>query len=114
MSVTVGAGRVVDLEERRMVYNLTFDAAARRLREPERLRAIAMRRLAVEALRSACHCYDRRTTGDEPVDELVDFAQATYPQWPDSGSGERYRCAVGWEPRCPGRSHHSRCAPPPK
>ena len=81
MSVTVGAGRLVDLAERRLVYNLTFDAAGCRLGEPERMRSIAMRRLAVEALRSACHCYDRGRTDAEPVDELVEFAQATYPRW---------------------------------
>ncbi|GAA1276752.1 glycosyltransferase [Saccharothrix xinjiangensis] len=65
-----------DLEQRQAVFDLFF-------REhpdlPPRLRALANRSIARDALWRAVRAYDRDQLDDIPVDELEDFARRVYP-----------------------------------
>jgi hypothetical protein len=97
MSVTDGAGELLDLQERRTVFEVLFDGPGGRLDGADALRLTARRALAVEALERACHAYDRGRTGSEDVDGLVEFAVETFasardlPQW----RGYRRRRSAG-------------------
>jgi glycosyltransferase involved in cell wall biosynthesis len=80
MSVALVEKRLIDLGERRLVFDLALAAGADRLRDADRLRETAHRALAVEALESACHAYDRGKVAGEDVDDYVAFAVETYPR----------------------------------
>jgi hypothetical protein len=80
MSATSGAGRLLDLEERRKVFDILFDGPGGRLPAATELHRMARRALAAEALISACHAYDRGRTQTEDVEAYVDFALATFPE----------------------------------
>ena len=81
MSATVGSGAIVDLVERRTVFQLLFDRMGPRLADGERMRATAMSVLASEALERSSRAYDRGRTATQPVDEFVDFAAETFPDY---------------------------------
>jgi len=76
---TVASGVLLDLEERRSAFDLLFDGPGAALANAERLRSMAHRALAREALTRACHAYDRGKTSSVPVDQLVAFALSTLP-----------------------------------
>ncbi|MDG4764271.1 glycosyltransferase family 2 protein [Solwaraspora sp. WMMD406] len=80
VSVTDAAGRRTDLIERRTAFEVLFEGPGGKLPDAARLHDDARRALAVEALESACHAYDRRLTDREPVEWYVEFALETYPQ----------------------------------
>ncbi|MGM1065337.1 glycosyltransferase family 2 protein [Saccharothrix sp. Mg75] len=83
-----------DLEQRRAVFDLFF-------REhpdlPPRLRSLADRSIAKDALWRAVRAYDRDRLADIPVDELVEFARRVYPDTPRLGEYRalRRRRALG-------------------
>ena len=79
MSVTVGAGAITDLKERREVFRLIVDKMGNHFSSPSSLDELARRALAKEALRAATHAFDRGKVGDVPIGELVSFAAATWP-----------------------------------
>jgi hypothetical protein len=79
MSVTTGSGELVDLAERRTVFEVLFDGPGGSLPNASALHAAARRALAAEALERASHAYDRGRTGTEDVDGYVRFALATFP-----------------------------------
>jgi len=79
MSVTEGAGRLVDLRERAAVFDVLFAGPGGRLNDAFELHRAARRALAAEALTSAYHAYDRRRTGTEEIGCYVEFALATFP-----------------------------------
>ncbi len=84
---TVHAGILADLEGRRDAFNWALDTFGSELPDPERLRAMAQRGLAVTALDRVCRAYDRGRAEREPVDELTAFALSVYgdaqqlPEW---------------------------------
>nr|MDT0658398.1 glycosyltransferase family A protein [Micromonospora sp. DSM 115978] len=80
VSVNAGSGRRTDLLERRIAFDVLFEGPGGKLARAEELHRTARRALAVEALESACHAYDRGRTAVEPVDWYVEFALETYPQ----------------------------------
>jgi hypothetical protein len=87
MSATTGSGRILDLEERRTVFEVLFSGFGGALADAAQLHERARRALAAEALVHAYRAYDRGRTATEPVEQLIDFALATYartkelPQW---------------------------------
>jgi hypothetical protein len=87
MSVTDGAGMLLDLRERRTVFEVLFDGPGGHLPGAVGMRATARRTLAAEALSFACRIYDRRRAEVTDVDGYVDFALETFgatkelPQW---------------------------------
>ncbi|MFD7653412.1 glycosyltransferase family 2 protein [Actinosynnema sp. NPDC059797] len=76
MMRTVFSSLFADLEQRQAVFDLFF-------REhpdlPPRLRSLANRSIARDALWRAVRAYDRDQLDDIPVDELEDFARRVYP-----------------------------------
>jgi glycosyltransferase involved in cell wall biosynthesis len=70
---------MVDLIERKAVFDQFFSDAGRDLSRMAELRDTAAARLADEALLEACRAYDRGRTGSVDVDAFVDFAFAAYP-----------------------------------
>ena len=79
MSVTAGSGILVDLIERRTVFEVLFDGPGGALPDAQRLARSAKRRLAREALRHVCHSYDRNRFSEELSRNLIDFALTTDP-----------------------------------
>jgi Glycosyl transferase family 2 len=102
MSVTDGAGLILDLRERRTVFDVLFAGPGGQLSRQADLHAMARRTLAGEALELACHKYDRGHTDTEEVAGLVDFAEETYarlrelPQW--RALERRRRVGPRWAP----------------
>ncbi|KUL40021.1 glycosyltransferase family 2 protein [Actinoplanes awajinensis] len=80
LSVNAGSGRLLDLRERRVAFDVLFEGPGGRLPRGAELHETARRSLAVEALDAACHAFDRGLTGDEPIDEYIAFALETYPR----------------------------------
>ncbi len=77
------AGSVVELEERKAAFTRFFAVAAARLENPAGLHRIVARTLARQALWKASRAYDRaKVEGSDavPVEDLITFAQATYPE----------------------------------
>jgi len=87
MSVTTGSGKLLDLLERRTVFDEVFAGAGGALPRAAELHRTARRALAVDALELACHAFDRGKARTQDVSEFVDFARETYdpvealPQW---------------------------------
>ncbi|WFE30194.1 glycosyltransferase family 2 protein [Solwaraspora sp. WMMD791] len=87
MSVTTGSGQLLDLQERRTVFDTLFDGPGGQLAQATELHRTAQRALAGEALQIASHAYDRGRTADVDVPSFVDFARETcadyqrLPQW---------------------------------
>jgi glycosyltransferase involved in cell wall biosynthesis len=79
MSMTTGSGWLLDLRERRTVFEVLFDGPGGRLTGADKLHDTARRALAAQALRLMTHSYDRGLTAGLDIDEYIDFALATYP-----------------------------------
>jgi len=78
---TVHSGRMLDVRERARAFDaLLADGGA--VAGSAQLHADVRRALAASALERACRAYDRGRTDAEPVDELVDFALASWPRTP--------------------------------
>ncbi len=71
-------GPLVDLRERKAAYDSFFARCGATLERPERLRRMAGRALARQALWRASRAVDRGVEGDL-VEELVAFAHDSYP-----------------------------------
>lgn len=80
MSVTDGAGELVDLIERRTVFEVLFSGLGSEIPQAAELHRTARCALADEALANACHAYDRGQIDAVDVQSYVDFAMATYPE----------------------------------
>jgi Glycosyl transferase family 2 len=97
MSATTGSGKLTDLRERALVFEVLFAGTGGRMNEASGLHWTACRALAAEALTHACSLYDRGRTKSDRVDDYVDFAidafpeARTLPQW----RALRWRIAVG-------------------
>jgi hypothetical protein len=83
MSVTSGSGVLLDLRERREVFDTVFDGPGAKLPGADELRALARRTLAAEALQNASHAYDRGRTADVDIDAFIGFAISTSPEAKD-------------------------------
>jgi glycosyltransferase involved in cell wall biosynthesis len=70
---------LADLRERRAAFEAVFNAHGHKIEDMERLREIALRALAKEALWRACWSFDRRRVDQAFVDDLETFAKETYP-----------------------------------
>ena len=79
MSATEGAGRLVDLAERRAVFEVLFSGLGSQITQATELHRAAHAALADEALREACRAYDRGRTETVNVQSYIDFALATHP-----------------------------------
>ncbi|NUR28386.1 MAG: glycosyltransferase family 2 protein [Catenulispora sp.] len=79
MSVNDGGGLLLDLRERRTVFDVVFGGPGGRLPGSGSLHDLSRRTLAAEALTSATHAYDRGLTEQHGVDELIAFALETSP-----------------------------------
>jgi glycosyltransferase involved in cell wall biosynthesis len=79
---------LVDLEQRRAAYEAFLSWQGEHLPDAARLGDIVHRKLAGEALWIAARAYDRRRTGQTPVEELVGFA---FDCWPEAGKLPVYR-----------------------
>jgi hypothetical protein len=73
------SGALDDLEQRRRVFEMFFEGDGALLDDAPRLHALAQRALAREALWRVCRAYDRDQLDTAPVDELIEFAESTYP-----------------------------------
>ena len=79
MSVSEGAGRLLDLIERRTVFNVLFSGPGSQMRNANELHRTARSALADQALADVCYMYDRGRIAAGDVDSYVDFALTTYP-----------------------------------
>jgi glycosyltransferase involved in cell wall biosynthesis len=79
MSVTVGAGVVVDLVERRQVFSRLFAAVGERFPDRAQLDRVWRCTLAAEALDQASRALDRGRAEDEDLAALHEFAVSTIP-----------------------------------
>jgi hypothetical protein len=79
MSATDGSGKLTDLRERSMVFEVLFAGTGAEVDGASGLHWTARRVLAAEALTHACRLYDRGRTKADCVDDYVDFALATFP-----------------------------------
>jgi GT2 family glycosyltransferase len=77
-SMSRGQSPTIDLRERRASFDSFFASSASKLEHPERLRALAGRALARQALWKASRAVDRGVEG-ELVAELSSFALDVYP-----------------------------------
>jgi glycosyltransferase involved in cell wall biosynthesis len=96
-NMTTSRTPLVDLNQRRLAYDVLLERCGDRLPDAARLSDVAHRRLAWEALWSAARAYDRGRTEQVPVAELIEFAFAC---WPDARrlpvySGLRLRQRIG-------------------
>jgi glycosyltransferase involved in cell wall biosynthesis len=71
---------LVNLEHRRRAYDAVLERCREALPDPARLSDAVHRRLANEALWQAGRAYDRGRTEEVPVDALVAFAFACWPE----------------------------------
>ncbi len=71
---------LMDLRERRLVYETVLDRYGETLPDPARLSTLVHRALGREALWAAGRMYDRRGTQQAFVDELVAFALDCWPE----------------------------------
>jgi glycosyltransferase involved in cell wall biosynthesis len=70
---------LMDLRERRLVFETVLERYRERLPEATRLSELVRRALAREAIWAAGCAYDRGGTGPDSVDELVAFALDCWP-----------------------------------
>jgi glycosyltransferase involved in cell wall biosynthesis len=88
---------LTDLSEREGAFALLFDGIAGELSEAPRLRAMANRAVAADALTQASHAYDRGRADPEFIAALIARARSIYPEveqlrpWP----GLRLRQRLG-------------------
>jgi glycosyltransferase involved in cell wall biosynthesis len=79
-NMTVGRTKIVDLQQRKLAYEVFLENCGDGLKDAARLSAIVHRKLSWEALLRACRAYDRGRTEEVPVDELVAFALDCWPE----------------------------------
>jgi hypothetical protein len=80
MMRTVYRGSLFDLRQRKDAFDTFFQHDQHVVPIGDRLRELANRALAREALWGACRAYDRNHVEELRADELVEFAVAAYPQ----------------------------------
>jgi hypothetical protein len=80
MSVTDGAGPIIDLQERRRVFEVLFDGPGGQLSDAATLHDRARQALAKEALETACHAFERGSPSISDIDFFIEFAESTYPR----------------------------------
>lgn len=80
MQRTIHAGIMVDLEGRRDAIEAALTTDRLTPPDADRLRAVALRSLAIAALDRACRAYDRANAEFDLVDQLARFATETYPE----------------------------------
>ena len=78
-SMTVDRIPIIDLKQRKAAYDALFASFGSRVLDAGRLHQQANRKMAKEALWRVCSAYHRGRLATAPVDELLAFAQATYP-----------------------------------
>jgi glycosyltransferase involved in cell wall biosynthesis len=81
MSTTQFGGSMDDLRQRLSAYEAVLERCGDRLEERAELDSMVHRTLARQALRRAARAYDRGRTNRVPVDELVEFAAACWPEY---------------------------------
>jgi glycosyltransferase involved in cell wall biosynthesis len=79
MMRTVYRGSFLDLRQRKAAFDSFFRHDAASIANARDLQNLANRSLAREALWDACRAYDRNEVAACHVEELIDFAMATYP-----------------------------------
>jgi glycosyltransferase involved in cell wall biosynthesis len=97
MMRTVYKGNVLDLYQRRAVFDAFFQSHRSVVADADRLHEEAKRSLAREALWDACRAYDRDQVESWHAGELEDFALTTYSQATSLAefSALRRRCRLG-------------------
>jgi hypothetical protein len=78
MQRTQFSDKLIDLRQRKAAFDWLLSEQSEVLDDPHRLRRLSDRALAREALWRACRTYDRGRAEAEPVDDLIQFATATY------------------------------------
>jgi glycosyltransferase involved in cell wall biosynthesis len=81
MSKAVFGGQLDDLRQRLTAYDAVIERCGDRLPDAARLADVVHAKLARQALWRAARAYDRGRTGLVPVDELVAFAAACWPDY---------------------------------
>jgi glycosyltransferase involved in cell wall biosynthesis len=71
---------LMDLRERRQVFEVTLDRYGDRLSDRKRLTDLVLRKIAEESLWSAGQAYERGDAQDKSVDELLAFATDCSPE----------------------------------
>ena len=79
-NMTVARVAIVDLLQRKAAYDAIFESHTSRIPDEHRIRRQVSRRLAKEALWTACRAYDRRPIDTSCVLDLIDFARSAYPE----------------------------------
>jgi hypothetical protein len=79
-SMSEAVGNLLDLEERKTVFDTLFSGVGGQMRLAPEMHRTARSALADEALAHACRAYDRGWTGSVSVQDYVDFALAAYPE----------------------------------
>jgi glycosyltransferase involved in cell wall biosynthesis len=74
-------GMLIDLEQRRLAFQVAFEKEGMALRNGQALLDLAMRRLAAEALAAAGRAYTWGLTDEWPVDRFVAYASETWPDY---------------------------------
>ena len=77
--MTTERSPLIDLLQRKAAFDALFERHGGDIPGAAGLRRRADRQMAKEALWRACRAYERRRMETDPVDELVAFAHATYP-----------------------------------
>ncbi len=77
-SMTSTSTKLMDLQDRRLVFETLFDGHDLAIADGDRLQHLARRALAAEALDEACRSLDR-TSVHEPIEPYVTFAREVCP-----------------------------------
>jgi glycosyltransferase involved in cell wall biosynthesis len=75
-----GAGALPDLIQRRRAYQAVLEECGAQISDRDKLEGRVRHRLAADALYRAVRAVDARRSASVPIDELVQFAEATYPE----------------------------------
>jgi glycosyltransferase involved in cell wall biosynthesis len=75
--MTTGRVPVVDLQQRKLAYDLFFERYGERVRDASKLHRLAERKIAKEALWRACRAHERRRMEITPIAELEALAAET-------------------------------------
>jgi glycosyltransferase involved in cell wall biosynthesis len=80
-NMTTARVPLVDLQQRKVAFDALFERQGADIPDAQLLRRRANRIIAKEALWRACRAYERRRYETDPVNELFDFARATFPDY---------------------------------
>jgi hypothetical protein len=83
-NMSVAYSPLTTFQQYRLMFDDVLEQCGDRLADPARLRAVARRQLAREALRTAARAYDKGRVDETPIDELMAFALDCWP--PATGS----------------------------